>query len=97
MSSFPSDLGVVSGDAPNKDAKSALRDAIHAKLKTSHPPYGMDNHLSESNDSAQAITDIDSMDNDSDSNEDSDGNGGEKVDEKVCTFISFVLSYAFTL
>ena len=80
-------------DPVNKNAKSALRDAIHAKLKSAHPSHSIDNHLSENNDNTLLMrpitdTDIDSMDNDSDSNEDSDSNSGSVNGNKVDTKVS---------
>ena len=71
----------IEGSCTNRDAKSALRDAIRAKLKSSSSNYGEENQ-NEVNEgihtSCSSNTDND-IDDDSDSNEDSEG----KIDDKV--------------
>lgn len=87
MSMISADFA-IEGNCSNKDAKSALRDALRAKLKTSSSScFGMENQQGEVNGSPHVVpvSNIDNdiglesvIDDDSDSNEDSDGKGDDK-------------------
>jgi len=72
----------VDGSSCAKDAKSALRDAIHAKLKTSkfgdEKQYELNNYVPSSNLSTPEHEAFDALDEDSDSNDDIEG----KLDDK---------------